>query len=106
MKSVLTLVLVGALAFSSLAMASDLGSSSPVVASSLSGSDSGFLFGKDQVAATTISSQEMQQTQGQLFSISGLLTPIFQSVTNTVGGLPVAGPTVSSLLSTVLSLVP
>jgi hypothetical protein len=87
MKSVLTLVFVGALAFSSLAMASDLSSS-----------DSGFLFGKDQVAATTISSQEMQQTQGQLFSLGSILQPVM----NTVAGLPVVGPTASSLLNTVL----
>jgi hypothetical protein len=59
---VLTLALVCALAFSSLAMAGELSSS-----------DSNFLFGKSQAAATTIPAQEMQNTQGkQLLSGSFL----------------------------------
>lgn len=56
---VLTLVLVGALASSSLAMAGELSSA-----------DSDFMFGKNQVAATTISAQEMQKTQGQTLKAS------------------------------------
>jgi hypothetical protein len=49
----LTLVLAGALFLSPLAMAGELGST-----------DSDFLFSSDQVAATTISDQEMVETQG------------------------------------------
>ena len=56
---VITLMLAGALFLSPLAMASDLGSA-----------DSNFLFGKDQVAATAISDQEMTQTEGQLLGIN------------------------------------
>ncbi len=60
---VLTLVLVGALASSSLAMAGELNSA-----------DSNFLFGKNQVAATTISAQEMQKTQGQALTVTATVT--------------------------------
>jgi hypothetical protein len=58
-KSLLTLVLAGALGFSSLAMASDLSSS-----------DSEFLFSRNQVATTTISAGEMKTTEGRSISVS------------------------------------
>jgi hypothetical protein len=57
MRSISALVLGVSLFVSPLAMAGGLSSS-----------DSGFLFSKDQVSATTISSQEMQSTQGKQLS--------------------------------------
>ena len=57
MRSILALVLAVALFATPLA-----------IAGSLSPSDSGFLFSKSQVSATTISDQEMQNTEGQLLN--------------------------------------
>ena len=56
MRSILVLILGVSLFVTPLAMAGGLSSS-----------DSGFLFKGDQVSATTISSQEMQSTQGKQF---------------------------------------
>ena len=53
-KKVLTLVLGGALGFSSLAMAGELSST-----------DSNFLFKNNKAAAEAISSKEMRETQGK-----------------------------------------
>jgi hypothetical protein len=63
---VLALVMAGALFLSPLAIAGELGSS-----------DSGFLFSSDRVAATTISADEMQSTQGQqlIVSVIPILSP-------------------------------
>jgi hypothetical protein len=63
---VLVLLMAGVLFLSPLAMAGELGSS-----------DSNFLFSSDRVAATTISSQEMQDTAGQqlIISVIPLLSP-------------------------------
>jgi cytochrome b561 len=82
-KRLLTLVLAVALGFPSLAMAGDLGSV-----------NSEFLFGSTQVAATTISEQEMQTTQGQLHEVLVplLSLPVVSDVAAVVAGLPVLGP--------------
>ena len=67
MKRALVLVIAGVLFLSPLAMAGELGSS-----------DSGFLFSSDQVAATTISAEEMQSTQGQLLDNTTIvILPLF-----------------------------
>jgi hypothetical protein len=62
----LVLVLLVSIVFSPLAMAGELGSA-----------DSDFLFSSDQVAATAISAEEMQSTQGQqlIVSVIPLLSP-------------------------------
>ncbi len=89
---VLVLLMAGILFLSPLAMAGELGSA-----------DSKFLFSSDQVAATTISAEEMGSTQGQV--ISSLL-PLLGQVMGTVGSLPVVGPTVSSILNIAFGLLP
>ncbi len=63
---VLVLLMAGILFLSPLAMAGDLGSA-----------DSDFLFSSEQVAATTISSGEMQDTAGQqiIANVLPLLSP-------------------------------
>jgi hypothetical protein len=58
MKGLLVLVFLLSLVVSPLAMAGELGST-----------DSSFLFGKDQATATTISDQEMQETNGELLTV-------------------------------------
>ena len=55
MRSILALVLAVSLFVAPLA-----------IAGGLSSTDSGFLFSKDQVSSTTISDQEMQNTEGRL----------------------------------------
>ncbi len=67
---VLVLLVAGILFLSPLAMAGDLGSA-----------DSDFLFSSEQVAATTISSEEMQSTQGQLLdNITLVILPLFSPI--------------------------
>ena len=73
-KILLTLVLAGALGFSSLAMAGQLSSH-----------DSAFLFGSSQVAATTITNQEMQTTQGQLLD-NLIILPLFNTIVGSADG--------------------
>ena len=72
---ILVLVIAGVLFLSPLAMAGELGSS-----------DSNFLFGKDQVAATTITDQEMQATQGQQINLDALLTTVLGLVLGILSG--------------------
>lgn len=82
MSKVLALVIVAVLSLSSVAMAGDLGSA-----------DSSFLFGQEQVAATTMTDVEMQATQGQI-SLNALLANVLGLLNNLgLGGLlgPVLG---------------
>jgi hypothetical protein len=87
MKSILALVLGVSLFVSPLAMAGGLSST-----------DSGFLFKGDQVSATTISSQEMQSTQGQAL-VSDTLILLFTNVNPVVNDLmKTAGDTEKALI--------
>ena len=74
MRSILALVLAVSLFLSPLAMAGELGSG-----------DSGFLFSKNQVSVTTISDQEMQNTEGRLLDNISVLN-ILGITAGTVSG--------------------
>jgi hypothetical protein len=83
MKIGLALLFMLSLVFSPLAMAGELGSA-----------DSNFLFSSDQVAATTISAEEMQSTQGQQrFSFNGFVV-IIEGIPSDVEPGPIQSPTI------------
>jgi len=59
-------------------------------AADLGAKDAEFLFGQENVNVVAMSSTEMAQTEGQLLSVLGL-----------VGSLPIVGPLLSGLLSSI-----
>ncbi|MGQ0794185.1 MAG: hypothetical protein ACT4NX_08920 [Deltaproteobacteria bacterium] len=79
------LALVMAVALSSVAMASDLGSA-----------DSSFLFGQDQVAASTMTDIEMQATQGQLISLNAVVGQVL-NILGALGLTPILAPVLGLL---------
>ena len=55
------------------------------MAGELSSSDTNFLFSKNRVVATTISTQEMQDTQGQLLD-NLIILPLFSTIVGSADG--------------------
>ncbi|MGQ0793180.1 MAG: hypothetical protein ACT4NX_03735 [Deltaproteobacteria bacterium] len=97
MRKALALMLVMAISFSSLAMASDFGAG-----------DASFLFNSSDVAASAIGVDEMQSTHGQLLGLGGIISPLLGPILPLLApvfGIVNSVPVVGGLVNTVLALV-